>query len=109
MALQKVNFESATDSYWVNLTHPELQLIAALLYQTRLGKNNIYKTAAADVMTGIEAANGSNYVDQAHTEVGVYFTLEDFDGNVAATLNSPYATIDVTGGNVNSNQLTLLP
>lgn len=98
--LKKVNYESQTDSYWVNLTLPELKLISALMYKVRLGNGNIFKQAAFDVSTGIEQCLGTDFSGDASDEVDLYFSLEDMDGKIGAIINSPYGTIEIDGGEI---------
>lgn len=96
--LKKVNYEAHTDSYWVNLKPAELELIAALLYKVRLGAGNTYKEAAFSVSEGVADACGDDFMDDASNNVDPYFTVEDYDGNVSATIDSVYGTIEVRGG-----------
>ena len=98
MALQKVNYEAQTDSFWVNMSPNELKLIAALLYSFRLGVGNSFKDAAMELMNGIDMGAPADFAEEAADEVGIYVTLEDADGNVAAEIDSPYMTIEVKGG-----------
>lgn len=98
MALQKVNYEAQTDSFWVNLTPDELKLVAAFLYNTRLGQGNTFRDAAFTLMQGIDQGCPPDFMEDAADEVGLYAILEDADGNVGATIDSPYLTFEVTGG-----------
>lgn len=98
MALQKVNYEAQTDSFWVNLSPNELKLISAFLYSFRLGAGNVFKDAAMELANGIDLGCPPDFLENAAEEVGLYSTLEDVDGNIAATIDSPYMTLEVTGG-----------
>jgi hypothetical protein len=94
--LKKINFESESNSYWVNLNNAELELIGALLSRVRLGYDSIYKTAANEIMQGMDEALSDNFLMDSSDKVGIYFTLEDADGNIAATIKSDYSTIEVS-------------
>jgi hypothetical protein len=96
--LKKVNYESHSNSYWVNLTPDELKLVAALLWKVRLGNGNKFKDAALQISEGIDECAGVLFSEDASEEVGVYFSLEDMDGKIGAIINSPYATIEISGG-----------
>ena len=96
--LKKVNFESHSNSYWVNMTPEELKLVAALLWKVRLGMGNKFKQAASTLSEGIDECAGVLFSEDASDEVGVYFSLEDMDGKIGAILKSPYATIEIEGG-----------
>lgn len=98
MALQKVNYEAQTDSFWVNLSPDELKLISAFLYSFRLGTGNIFKDAAMELANGIDQGSPADFMENAAQEVGLYTTLEDVDGNIACTIDSPYMTFEVSGG-----------
>lgn len=109
MALQKVNYEAQTDSYWVNLTPNELKLVSAFLYNFRLGSGNVFKDAAMGILNGIDSATTADFTEEAAEEVGLYVTLEDADGNKAAEIDSPYMCFEVSGGEVVSPQALLAP
>lgn len=96
--LKKVNFESHSNSYWVNMTPDELKLVAALLWKVRLGNGNKFKHAAMTLSEGIDECAGVLFSEDASEEVGVYFSLEDMDGKIGAVINSPYGTIEIDGG-----------
>lgn len=109
MALQKVNYESQTDSYWVNLKPDELKLVAAFLFNFRLGNGNKFKSAAFDLMQGIDSGCPPDFTEQAADEIGLYAALEDADGNIGATIDSPYLTFEVSGGFAGMNFQKALP
>lgn len=109
MALQKVNYESQTDSFWVNMKPNELKLVSAFLYNFRLGANNIFKDAALELMNGIDQSQGDDYTEMAAAEVGLYATLEDSDGNIGATIDSPNIVFEVIGGEEPLNFQLALP
>jgi hypothetical protein len=97
--LKKVNYESATDSYWVNLSVPEMEFLAALMFKVRLGnKHNKYIDAAMTISNGIEDEVGCDWMANASTDVGVFFSLDDDSRKMAAIIESDYACIDVRGG-----------
>lgn len=100
MALQKVNYEAATSSYWLNLTPNELKLLTALLYRVRLGAGNDFKEAAGDLSDAISKCVGDDWMDDSSKEVDIYFSLTDEDGEIGAVIDSLFGCIEIRGGDI---------
>lgn len=61
-------------------TNDELQLIAALMYQTRLGFGSKYKQAAKDIMDKIESTLGDDFCHDASLTVNPHVEVLDNSG-----------------------------
>ncbi len=82
--------------YRLHLTDPELELVAALVCQCRLGQKTSYSMAAYTLITKIEEAMGSDEMHDACEMVDVQVTIEDAAGNIVMTTDDDhFATLEV--------------
>lgn len=63
----------------------ELQLIASLLFVTRLGKGDLYKEAAFRLMDNIDTMMGDDFMEESADDVNAYFSVVDDQDNILAS------------------------
>jgi hypothetical protein len=75
----------------------QLELVAALVYQCRLGQRTPYSVAAAELGDLIESRMGSDFADNASNNVDLHVTIEDDLGGVVLSTKSGnyYPTLEV--------------
>jgi hypothetical protein len=86
-----------TGNHVMLLTDAQLELIAALCYQCRLGQNTPYSVAAMEIGDMIESVHGSDFSDNAANNVDLQVTIEDDHGGVVFNTKSGnfYPTLEV--------------
>lgn len=81
----------------LNLTTPQLELLVALVYQCRLGKNSPYSVAAGELLGTFSDEFGDDFMDNAANRVNLQATIEDdYGSTILDTRNgSMYITLEV--------------
>jgi hypothetical protein len=77
----------------VLLTQEQLELIAAFVYNTRLGKQSDYSQAAFEILELLSNEFGDDFIDDAATLVNLQVVIEDSHGaRIVETMASgPYS------------------
>lgn len=83
--------------YVLNLDEAQMELIAALVYQCRLGASTIYSQAAFELNDMFEQVMGIDFMDDAATAVDLHVTAEDDTGGIVFSTKSGsyYPTLEV--------------
>ena len=81
----------------VMMTQEQVELIAALVYQCRLGMGTIYSTAAFQLSETIENAFGSDFMEDASNAVNLQVIMEDGTGSIVFSSKSGtyYPTFEI--------------
>jgi len=86
-----------TGFHRLQLDDAQLELVAALVYQCRLGQRTPYSVAAMELGDLIESYMGSDFSDNASNNVDLHVTIEDDFGGVVLSTKSGnyYPTLEV--------------
>lgn len=84
-------------SHQLMLDEKELELVAALIYQTRLGQRTPYSVAAYTLISKISDVYGDDFLDDSAKAVDLQVTIEDDTGSVVLSTKSGnyYPTLEV--------------
>ena len=74
----------------LQVTTEQLELISTRICQVRLGGSSVYSTAAFDLISVIENAFGSDFLEDSRNAVDIYATIEDDNGIVLTTQSGQY-------------------
>lgn len=69
-------------NYHVKIDHRDLQLIAALLAITRLGKRSIYQESAYKMICMLEETFGSDFLAESSESVDLFISISDDNGQI---------------------------
>lgn len=98
MQLRKI-LKSRPDAEGITLealTDHELELIAAILWVTRLGKGvSPHRDAAFSLMTKIEELKGDKFCEDAAIDVDMKIDIIDSNGNIDRSVGYHFLEIDV--------------
>jgi len=86
-----------TGNITLQLDSAELELIAALIYHTRLGQRTPYSVAAYTLLSKVTDTFGDDFCDDAAASVDLQVTIEDDQGGVVLSTKSGnyYPTLEV--------------
>ena len=93
---EPIDYIAGTGQYTVKMDIAELQLIAAVLNITRLGKGSIYRTATRKLLLTIsDELFDEDFLGQAAKEVNLYVSVVDADGNIIAKHHNDEICVEV--------------
>ena len=88
------DYVAGAGPYAVRLEYDQVQLIAALLYNMRLGDDR-YKIAAFELLNTIEEIFDEDFVQESSVDVDFEISIEDDCGNILERHNNSNIVIEV--------------
>lgn len=92
--LQKLNYDTSTGKYWMELTEEELTYIAGFTALTRLGQNNPYCDAAYNLSVAISNVKGDDFTCDSINVAGLGFSIVDGSGIPLVALSAENIAIE---------------
>ncbi len=80
--------------FTIRMTFEQLQFVAAMAYNTRLGSEP-YKEAAYQLINTTEELFGDGFAEDAYFAVDMHISIEDDSGTIIARFQAEDITIEV--------------
>ncbi len=98
MKIKSKRFRDVAGSgpYLLHMTREQLELVAAVLYVTRLGVGSKYRQAASTLIDVVEEIFDGGFFEQASDAVNMHVSITENDGNtVVAQFDHKNVAIEV--------------
>jgi hypothetical protein len=86
---------AGSGEFTLRMSFEELQLIATLMYVTRLGSGSVYRVAAAKLLDTISDIFGDDFFEESSNDINLHISITGDDDDIIEQIASSHIIIEV--------------